>query len=71
VTVAIITSIITIILIILAIALRGQGERWAIIGVVLSFIGTVVALAAAVSQHEDVAHQAASNRPAAVSSQGA
>lgn len=50
-TVALVTVISFVICGILAIALHGVAERWAIIGVIASIAGIVVAVATAVGQH--------------------
>src|SRR5260370_21455465 len=56
VTITIFSVIVGIVLILVAVAVKGRDERWAILGAAISFAGTVVSIVGIVIQHSDAIH---------------
>jgi hypothetical protein len=54
--ITVLSILVTVVFIVGAIALKGQAERWSILGVVVSFIGTGAAIIGLVIQHNDAVH---------------
>jgi|SRR5579859_881250 len=55
-TITTFSAIAFIVLVLTAVALKGQAERWAILGAVIAFAGTIVSIVGIVIQHNDAIH---------------